>query len=219
MYMALHIKFFTIRQTLLASIPITITLVVSLCLSCDGFAGTVFFALGTYELHLRADNTNNKIMLNNKLQLNPKNIKSKLDRYILEHNNLCRKVDMFSKFWKDMYLILLLTFYQSTLMLLYQVLFERIEFYIIRLLFLIIIFNCYSILFFLQYLFALLSYKMHRQYTVLARSQWLLTQTNSSLRSKLKVQTYMERLSSNRRIGISIGSVTVITFPLFSTVS
>ncbi len=38
------------------------------------------------------------------------------------------------------------------------------------------------------------------------------------MRTKIKLLTCFERLSSERKIGFSIGSIAVMTFPLFSQV-
>ena len=199
------------------------TTITSLSMIFDGFVELAFFSLGTLDLHLRINKVNDRItsLIQSNWQkmqrMKRTNINLRFEKFFIEHNNLCYKVKRFSDFWKDIYLTLILTMFPTTLILLHMVIFEQMETYY-RIFNILIIMNIYFALFVLQYFFASLSHKMHRQCKLLARSQWLFNKTNSSLAFKLKIQTYFEKLSSNKRIGFSIGTLVVITFPLFSGV-
>ena len=219
----LCIKHVTIVLALPAITFATLTTITEVSLVIDGFVELAFFSLGTIDLHLRINKVNDRItslMQSNwqKMQrMKRNNINLRFEKFFIEHNNLCYKVKRFSDFWKDIYLTLILTMCPTTLILLHMVIFEQLETYF-RLFYILLIIDIYSVIFVLQYFFASLSHKMHRQCKLLARSQWLFNKTNSSLAFKLKIQTYFERLSSNKRIGFSIGTLVVITFPLFSGV-
>ena len=142
----------------------------------------------------------------------------KVERFTIEHHNLCCKVNKFGKFWKEIYLAGILAECPTTLFILHLLLFETIDYYM-TIMYVIILIDAFVILIVLQYFFASLSHKMHKQCKLLARIQWLFNRNNSNLRFKLKIQTYFERLSSKKRIGFSIGTLVVITFPLFAGVS
>ena len=220
----LCIKHVTIVLALPAITFATMTMISGVSMIIDGFVELAFFSLGTFDLHLRINKVNDRItsvMQDNwqKMQRMKRiNINLRFEKFFIEHNNLCYKVKRFSDFWKDIYLTLILTMCPTTLILLHMVIFEQMETYF-RLFYILVIIDIYSALFVLQYFFASLSHKMHKQCKLLARSQWLFNKTNSSLAFKLKIQTYFEKLSSNKRIGFSIGTLVVITFPLFSGVS
>ena len=67
----------------------------------------------------------------------------------------------------------------------------------------------------LQYIFARLSFKIHSPCKSLARIQWRLNEWSIRLSTKLKVMTYFERLSGPKKIGITAGSIHVLTLPLY----
>ncbi len=103
------------------------------------------------------------------------------------------------------------------LILLYQYLFEDLKFYIqIIVLFLITIQSLTIFVF--QYYFASLSASIHKPLKVLSRLQWNLNGWPFRMRTKIKLLSWFERLSSDRKIGAAIGSIAVMTFPLFSEV-
>jgi hypothetical protein len=64
-------------------------------------------------------------------------------------------------------------------------------------------------------LFASLSSKIHKTGKRLSRLQWKINGWPFRARTKIKILTTFERLSSDTKIGPSIGSLVVMTFPLF----
>ena len=211
---------------LLASIHISMIFILTYFLISDGFLEFILLTMGTYDLHLRIDKINEKVIS----FIETKNFKqramfAKVSRYIVEHNSLCNRVKNSSQFWHNIYLALVLTITPSSLILLHLAIFEKVDPFL-RIAFIGSLISCYFFLVVLQYFFSSLSHKMHRLCNHLSRIQWRFIQTNINninnnynLRLKLKLQTYFERLSSDRRIGFSIGSLTVITYPLFANVS
>jgi hypothetical protein len=72
------------------------------------------------------------------------------------------------------------------------------------------------VIFLFQFLTASVSTKIHKSEKYLARIQRNITKRSLfCLRIKFKLLTYFERLRSNRKIGLAIGSVAVMTLPLF----
>ena len=126
----------------------------------DGFVCLGFFAIGTYELHLRISAINDKILCCSVLR--PIKLQSKLEIYIIEHQNLCCKLKNFSEFLKHVYLAFLLMMSPATLITLHQILFERLE-RNVEVIYIVILIDCYLFFFVLQYFFASLSHKMHKQ--------------------------------------------------------
>jgi hypothetical protein len=108
-----------------------------------------------------------------------------------------------------------LTMFPATLTLLHQVLFENMGL-MFKIFFIFADIVFYFALFILQYILASFSSKMHKMCKQLSRCQW---KQSYYLKFKIKLQTYFERLSSLKRIGFSIGSITTMTFPFFATVS
>ena len=210
---------YTLDLILWALIPMVITFVVCYVFLFDLFVGLAFFALGTIDLHLRINKANEKLMLfANRSDSDIIGLQLEVERFINEHHRLCCRVNKFARIWKDAYLAGILAECPTTLVILHLVLFETMDYYM-TIMYIIALIDAYVILFVLQYFFASLSHKMHKQCKLLARIQWLFNRNNSNLRIKLKIQTYFERLSSKKRIGFSIGTLVVITFPLFAGVS
>ena len=143
-----------------------------------------------------------------------KNIK----QFIEEHNDFCHIFVDYNRFWSKVYFAFFFTLIPINLVLLHQILFEDIE-WKIRLFLgfaaIILTLEVYII----QYIFAYISYEIHKTTKLLARLQWRLKGWPFRLRIKLKLMTYFERLSSKRKIGFTIGSTIVLTFPIFLQVS
>ena len=137
--------------------------------------------------------------------------------FIIEHKNICEEIYKFNEFGKTIYLIIILTVIPMHLCLSHQFLFEDIEPVIKILFFFIIIIEIYTIFFFQCY-FASLSSKLHKCVKILSRLQWSLNGWPFAMRPKLKLLIYFERLSSDRKIGIIIGPLGVMTYPLFCKV-
>ena len=215
----IFIKFYTPRQILLASLPILSTIVLLEALVIDGLVGGVFISITAYDFYLRINrvNTSLKEVTQPTKSLLFDNYQA-IRQYIRDHNNLCNKLIKLSDFWKYLYLIFLLTVFPLTLVLCHQIMFEVMEIEI-RIVFTLTNLAFYSGLFVIQCFLASLSTKMHKMCKTLSRIQWTLNSKQIDLRFKLKVMTYFERLASSQRIGFSIGSLTVVTFPLFAGVS
>jgi hypothetical protein len=62
---------------------------------------------------------------------------------------------------------------------------------------------------------ASLSSKIHKGAKRLSRFQWKINGWPFRTRTKIKILITFERLSSDRKIGFTIGSLAVMTFPLF----
>ena len=73
----------------------------------------------------------------------------------------------------------------------------------------------------LQYSLASISREVHKMTVPLSKLQWKLRNNNMgqpfALRPKIKLMCYFERLSSNRKIGITIGPTIALTMPIFAT--
>ena len=207
------IKFYTWQLLSLAWIHIILELTLFIANEINGLVAAVLISITTYDFHLRVNQLNDwfKTVIS---KTNEKLIDKMVNKYMTEHNRLCIKLNNLNQFWKNIWLLLLLTSFPATLALLHQVLFEDLDL-ILRIIFILTILTFYSVIFIVQYLLASLSAKMHKMCKTLSRIQWTL----KGLRHKLKVLTYFERLSSSqRRLGISIGSMAAITFPLFAGV-
>ena len=214
----IFIKFYTPSQLLLASVPILSTVVLFEALVIDGLMAALIILITAYDFYLRIDKVNTslnevtqplKVLLIYNYQA--------INQYIKDHNNLCNKLKKLNDFWKNVWLIFLLTAFPLTLVVSHQILFEELDI-IIRIIYSFGNLIFYSALFGIQCFLATISQKMHKMCKTLSRIQWTLNSQQIDLRFKLKVLTYFERLCSSRRIGFSIGSLTVVTFPLFAGV-
>ena len=136
---------------------------------------------------------------------------------ISDHNNLCVKIKKLNNFWRNVYLSALVNMFLITLLILQLVLFEKIDVFV-RIFYIFGLIVSYLALFLLQYFLASLSAKIHKMCKMLSHFQWLLNGRHISLGFKLKLLEYFQRLSSNRRIGFSLGPRTVVTFPIFAGV-
>ncbi len=96
----------------------------------------------------------------------------------------------------------------------HQFLFENIELHIQFLFGLTLIIQL-SLIFIFQFIVASLSDKIHKSRKKLSTLQWGINGWPFRTRTKIKLLTRFERLSSNRKIVFTIGSLTVMTYPLF----
>ncbi len=176
---------------------------------------TVFVYLITYYFRLRAENVNkimNDLIIND--QLSGHQISSAVKEFISKHNQICAQLWSYDKFWKKLYLSFVLTMIPMNLCLLHEILFEEFEIYDKIFLGFTLIIQM-IIIFFFQLLTASLSSKIHIGGKKLSRLQWKINGWPFRTRIKIKLLACFERLSSNRKIGFSIGSIAVVTFPLF----
>ena len=140
-----------------------------------------------------------------------------IKQFIEEHNDFCHIFVTYIKFWSKLYFAFFFTLIPINLVLLHQILFEDIEWKIrVFLAFaaVVLTLEVYIILYF----FAYISYEIHKTTKLLARLQWRLKGWPFRLRNKLKLMKYFEKLSSKRKIGFTIGSILVLTFPVFHQV-
>lgn len=186
----------------------------------DGLVCIVLVVVNVFYIHLWINELNRKIGATlSARSLSGQNLAKIVDKYLTEHNNLCAKIAKFNKYWSQLYLTFILTTFPVSLITLHQILFERLDM-IIEILYSLYLLALYSIFFIIQYFMASFSAKMHKMCKPLARIQWRIANTDRSLPFKVKLQTYFERLShKKKRIGIAIGSLLIITYPLFTGVS
>ena len=139
------------------------------------------------------------------------------NRFIIQHNNFCCAYQQIFKLINKFMFEYYLTIMPITLILIHQVFFEQLatEYRLIYLLDIVIIFYITIIC---QYLFAHISRLTHRTAVPLSRIQWRLKGLPFGLRHKIKVMSYFERLSSNRKFGVTIGPTITLTIPVFSQV-
>jgi len=142
----------------------------------------------------------------------------KIKLALIEHNGICEEISDMNKITNKLYFTFVFVMIPINLLLLHQYLFEDLKFYIkICALFIIIVESIAIFLF--QFYIASISSSMHKSRQNLLKLQWEINGWPFRTRTKIKLLTCFERLSSDRKIGFSIGSLAVMTFPLFYKVS
>jgi len=154
----------------------------------------------------------NDLIIND--QLSGQQISSTVKEFISEHTQICTQLWSYDKFWKKLYLSFVFTMIPMNLCLLYEILFQEFEIYV-KILFVFTLIMQMIIIFLFQLLTASLSSKIHRGGKKLSRLQWKINGWPFRTRTKIKLLICFQRLSSNRKICFSIGSIAVVTFPLF----
>jgi hypothetical protein len=175
----------------------------------------VFGFLIVYYFGVRTEKINkiiNYLIASN--QMSGHHISSAIKSFICEHNQICTQLLKYNQFWKKLYFSFIFTIIPMNLFYLHQFLFENQNFYI-RAVFGISILLHITVIFFVQFLVASLSSKIHKTGKRLSRFQWKINGWPFRARTKIKILTTFERLSSDRKIGFTIGSLAVMTFPLF----
>ena len=158
----------------------------------------------------------NNIMVS-KLKLNNIQIHTNVKQFIEEHNQFCQTLLEFNRFWSKIYISFMLLIFPINLMLLHQLILEQVDLsYRIILAFTSIVLTLDFYL--IQYCLANISTKIHKMTKILARLQWRLNRWPFRLNNKIKLMTYFERLSSDRKIGITIGPTVVLTVQVFNQV-
>jgi hypothetical protein len=153
-------------------------------------------------------------LVKNKKTNSIENIKSAL----IEHNSICEEISDMNKILKSIYFTFVFVMIPINLLLLHQYLFEDLKFYIKIIALFIIIVQSMAIFYFQLYI-ASISSSMHKPRQNLLKLQWEINGWPFRTRTKIKLITCFERLSSDRKIGLSIGSLAVMTFPLFYRVN
>ncbi len=192
-----------------------ITMILFIIVVINALTLIAFVYVAQYYVHLKSQKINDSIksLVNDNRHHIMENIKLAL----IEHNQLCSEIHNQNKITKKTYTYIIFILIPMNLILLYQYLFEDLKFYIkIIALFLITMQSLNIFLF--QYYFASLSASIHKPLKILSRLQWNLNGWPFRMGTKIKLLSYFERLSSNRKIGVTIGSIAVMTFPLFSQV-
>ena len=141
----------------------------------------------------------------------------RVKQFIEDHNEFCKLLAEINQFWSKIYLVFLLTIFPINLIWMHQFFFEQLDY-----LALIFIGPANLIMFLeivlIQYRIAKVSNNIHKTDKILVRIQWTIKGWPFRLKPKLKLQTYFERLSSKKKIGISIGPIIVLTVPVFAQV-
>ena len=139
-------------------------------------------------------------------------------QFIEEHNDFCQTFVVYNRFWCKLIFAFFFTLIPINLVLLHQILFEDIEWEIRLFLSFEAILLTLEV-YIIQYIFAFISYEIHKTTKLLARLQWRLKGWPFRLRIKLKLMTYFERLNSNRKMGFTIGPTVALTYPVFHQVN
>ena len=174
-------------------------------------AGVVMIYMGI--LIMKTLNRKMENIFTKKKQNNIKIHKS-IKQFIEEHNDFCQLYNDYNKFWSKLYLAFVLTIIPLNLLWLHQFLFESLDTMNKIVIGLSSIMMCFVIVI-VQFFIALLSSRIHKSTKLLARLQWRLNGWPFRLQTKLRLMTYFERLSSSRKVGLSIGPIIVLTYPVF----
>jgi hypothetical protein len=175
----------------------------------------VFAFLIVYYFRVRAEKINKIIDdLIARNQMSGHHISSSIKSFICEHKQICTQLFNYNQFWKKLYFSFTFTVIPINLCSLHQFLFENQKFYNRAALGFSILIELIFI-FFVQLLAASLSSKIHKTGKRLSELQWRINGWPFRARTKIKILNTFERLSSNRKIGFTIGSLAVMTFPLF----
>ena len=153
---------------------------------------------------------------NNTLFDNMSKTRQRIINFITEHNTYCSALDDYNRFWNKLFFAFLVIMFPCCFVTQHVVLFTKINtvLYIFGIASTIII----MVFFCLAFGCAYMSKHIHRTAVPLSRLQWRLKGIRYRL-FKLKLMTYFERLSSNRRIGVTLGPTITLTIPIFSQVN
>ena len=180
-------------------IPILMTIILYFELISDCLVSSAIIAITGYELHLRVNQINGFIrQLSDESKADSRKVYKTIDKYISQHNRICVKVRNLSNFWRNFFLVLISTIYPLTLVILHQVLFEKIEI-LFKVLYVLSLLASFVVLFVMQYFLASLSAKMHKMCKTLSRLQWCLNGRQLPIGFKIKVMTYFERISHKKK--------------------
>ena len=136
---------------------------------------------------------------------------------MVEHNTFCTTLHLYNKFWSKLYLAFVLMLLPTNLMWMQQFFFEQLE--PVARIFIGFTISVWLLqIFFIQLAFARMSQQSHKTVKMLSKIQWRLNGWPFRLNNKIKLMTYFERLSSNRKIGVTIGPTIVLTLPVFAQV-
>ena len=214
LFLAINIQFYTIKMTIISSPFQIVQVIVTIAFLMDTLAFAAIVPLLAYYEHLRINKINKQIkMVKNEpyLEVIAKTVKT----FTEEHNLYCSHIDAVNKFWKNLFLTLMVSALPFNLTAMHQLLFESVTIEV-RLIFAFGMIIHGSVFFGIQYCFSLLSIKIHSMYEKLSRLQWCLNRKRMSV--KLQLIICFERLVSKKKIGITFGSV-VFVMPVFAKVN
>jgi hypothetical protein len=209
------VEFYSWELLFKSLISLIIIVIHLITIAIDALTAIVLVCITQYYLHLKSQKINDSIK--SLVNANQHNIMGTIKSALIEHNELCSEIHNHNKITKTLYFYVIFNNIPINLFVLHQYLFEDLKFYVqIIVLFVITIQSL--VIFLFQYYFASLSASIHKPLKILSRLQWNLNGWPFRMRTKIKLLTCFERLSSNRKVGFSIGSIAVMTFPLFSQV-
>jgi hypothetical protein len=135
-------------------------------------------------------------------------------QFIERHNRLCERLRDYNRFSSYLVLNQLMCVIPLNLICWHQLLFERLS---LKIKIIYFIANISWVSYTLGFIFfsALLSLRLHSMCKRLAQIQWQLSGWIVRLRMKLKIMTYFERLSSDRKLGLTMGPFGAATIRAF----
>ena len=216
-FIAINIRFYNLKIFMLSLFFQLINSISFTSFFIDGCVAGAFSMLLTYYEHLRINNINNHVKTTSSVYQSTDAAKAyrAVKAFTEEHNRYCTHINAVNQFWKNLFLAFFATIIPINLTIMHQLLFEDIPLEL-RLFYIVCIICSDTLLFGLQYYFALYSVKIHSMYAKLSRLQWCLK--GSRMRVKWKLIMCFERLTSAKhRIGFTMGSI-VFTMPLFAMV-
>ena len=188
------------------------------CVYMDGLFINIMFVPIIYYSFLIINKTN--AMLNNISTEINKYVVGNMDiisKFIDYHQFICIQIKYINKCSAVIYYSLIIIIYPTSLLFLHQLLFERLSLFV-KIFYILTLILFYIPLFGVQYLLALYSKRLHQMCVKLSRLQWRINGWPFRMRFKLKLLICFEKLSSSLKLGVSIGSLGVITLPVFSRV-
>ena len=210
-YMAIVYTFYTFKQFLLAFVFQMITVLTTCLLFMDALVSAAIFLVVTYYFRLKINSINNLLV---NVSVNNRYLVPIINKYITDHDAFCNTIQKFNNFFKDLYLVFIITVFPVSLIVLHSVLFEELL-YFLRLFYVVTLVFVFVCLVGIQFLLASNSTRTHKMCKKLSRLQWRINGDVFRIRFKLKLLQCFERLSSDRKLGASIGPLGVMTFPLF----
>ena len=203
-------------DTFIISLPIHIvdTIAVHLAVFCFILFGQITLNVMQQTIFILLPAINMRFLENsNTLFDNMSKTRQRIINFITEHNTYCVALTDYNRFWSKLVFAFLGSMFPCCFMLQHILLF--IKFKTIY----VILIGIYSTIiligfFSLSFSCAYMSKHIHRTAVPLSRLQWRLKGIRYSL-LKLKLMTYFERLSSTRRIGVTLGPTIVLTIPIF----
>ena len=137
--------------------------------------------------------------------------------FIEQHNQFCIAIQEYNTFWSKILFSFLLFQLPINIFITHQIFFENLIFLVKIILIVLLLINMW-ILWINFYIFAFLSFKIHYSTNTLSRLQWRLNRWPIRIAFKIKLMAYFERLNSKKRIGVSLGPFSILTFNIFSQV-